>query len=203
MGLRRRHPLLRLVRSEVRGDEPGPAGRCQISGIRVNPVVLDEIPVGHDDTRGAGVGHRLSSEQGVTSAHPALECSSGGVLDDGPVHHGVGIGHPDLDEIDADTSRTGRESLHGVDRIGYRRVPHRQETNQGRTILLTGLQVGTRTSGHSIPPVVASTLPSMSNQVRAVSTSLSPRPDTVTMTIGGSPPWSGRSLTIRSTPATA
>ena len=66
-------------------------------------------------------------------------------------------------------------------------MSHREVTDEGRAVLLVGPEVDTGATGHSIPPVVASTLPSMANHFRAVSTSLSPRPDTVTMTTDGSP----------------
>ena len=45
-------PLLRLVRDQVRRDQPGAAGRCQLGGEALDAVPLDRVPVRHDQGRG-------------------------------------------------------------------------------------------------------------------------------------------------------
>ena len=90
-----------LVGRQVGGDEPGTARRGEVAGEGVRAVVLDEVPVGHDHGRGAGVGDRLDGGERVARPDAALQRPGAGALHRHAVHHRVAVGQSDLDEVDA------------------------------------------------------------------------------------------------------
>ena len=101
MRRRRLDPGRRLLRDQVRGDEPGAAGRGQVGGEAVDAVALDRVPVAHHHDGAPRCRHRSTVREDVCDAAAAAQGQVDGDLDRRPVHHRVGVGHADLDDVDA------------------------------------------------------------------------------------------------------
>src|SRR5665648_1032451 len=101
VGVGRGHPLGGLVRDQVRGDQACATCCSQVPREGVDPVAQDRVPVGHHQDRHAGRGDRRDGSQGVHHPHPTGQRLLDGALDDGAVHHGVRVRHPQLYDVDA------------------------------------------------------------------------------------------------------
>ena len=107
----RGEPLVRLVGNQVRGDQTGAARIGQPGGEPFDAVVLDRIPVGHDQRRDPRRRDRLDRPEHVGDPQPSGERPVGGDLDDRTVHHRVGVWKSDLDDVDTGV----HHGLEGVD----------------------------------------------------------------------------------------
>ena len=94
-------PLASLIGDEVGGNQAGTAGVLEIAGEPFDAVMVDQVPVAHDEWHAAGVGHRLDRLEHAVDAFPVIQGDLAGRLNDGAVHHRVGVRQADLDRVDA------------------------------------------------------------------------------------------------------
>ena len=59
MAVRRLDPLPCLVGNEIGSDKACASCIREISGEAFNPIMVDEVPVAHDERHSTGIGHRL------------------------------------------------------------------------------------------------------------------------------------------------
>src|SRR5512133_2702359 len=197
--IRNRDPLLGLVRGEVWGDRTCATGGGKIASKPVCAVALDQVPISHHDRRCARTRDGLHGSECVPGPYATLQRLGPGALDGEAIHHGVAVGHTDLDEVDPLRLTLPSERLDGLQRDVDCRVTDREEARQPSAALCSDLAqqrpgvaggdahrfgpVSVRESGDSDDvPVV-----SRPNQLIAVSTSLSPRPERLIKINGGSP----------------
>src|SRR6266540_2278485 len=170
-------PRLGLVGDQVRGDQPGTARRGEVPGEAVHAVLLDRVPVGHQQGRHAGGGDRLDRTEHVAGTQPGSQRDVAGPLDHRPVHHRVRVREPDLDHVDPGVH-------HRADRLDpalHRGKARRQVTDQHAAVLGPRLPEG---DAHTHASFSRS---SRSNHSAAVSMSLSPRPDRLTTIVASGP----------------
>jgi hypothetical protein len=100
--LARGDPFRRGLRSDVGGDESGTAGGEEIVGVAVDAVLQHGIPVGHHEHRHVDPTRDLTDgREGVAQPEAPGQGCLRRFLDDGAVHHGIGVGRPEFDDVGA------------------------------------------------------------------------------------------------------
>ena len=140
----------RLLGRQVGGDQPRAAGRGQVAGERAHAVLVDRVPVGHDQHRDAGRGHRLDGAQHVGDLGARGQRAVHGLGDDRAVHQRVGVGQADLDDVGAGRGH-GPGRLDGAVHGGE---PGGQVADQGgAAVRVRPSRSVTATDGHSAEPL--------------------------------------------------
>src|SRR5690606_6199362 len=135
-------------------------------------------PVGHHHGR-RDRGGRLDDGEDVVDAHSAVERGLCRDLDRGTVHHRIAVRQADLHQSDPGL----HHRADGVDRALDRRVAGGQIADERGTVLGPG--AGEEVVDHAHCPSPASS--NSPNQVAAVWTSLSPRPERLTKIVASGP----------------
>lgn len=144
----RAQPVTSLFDGQVGDDDADPAGCGEALSEPARAVVVDGLPVGHDDERGSGrCGELTHGGEEVLGAEPGLEGLFGGALDDRAVHEGVAVRQADLDHVGG-----CREQVQGVEALVERRVAGGEVRGEGGPALSAGvgqglIQAGCRCTG--------------------------------------------------------
>lgn len=99
MAVRRLDPLPCLVGNEIGSDKACASCIREISGEAFNPIMVDEVPVAHDERHSTGIGHRLHGLEHIGYALAIVQGDLAGGLDHRAIHHRIGIRQSYLDNV--------------------------------------------------------------------------------------------------------
>ena len=136
-----------LLRRQIDHDQPIDASGCRVRQKAFNAIDIDGVVVAHQhDGRmvvlGAKGGDKL---QGPDHGPARFQRAQARRLDRRPIRHGVGEGHPDLDDV-SPRARQGLKQLQGCVEV---RIPAHEIGHEGRAAFGTEFaEAFVDTSGH-------------------------------------------------------